>query len=113
MAKPSARDRAPTNKLASQASSPKVMMRRHPRTSRERTMIEDGIATEQRGKILIITMDRPKVNAINHAVSRALYRAYHRLQNDPDLMVAILASANPRVFSAGWDLKEVADGEYR
>jgi len=76
-------------------------------------MIEDGIATEQRGRILIITMDRPKVNAINHAVSRALYRAYDRLQNDPDLMVAILASANPRVFSAGWDLKEVAAGEYR
>lgn len=76
-------------------------------------MIEEGIETEQRGKILVITMNRPKVNAINHAMSRALYRAYDRLQNDRDLMVGVLASANPRVFSAGWDLKEVAAGEYR
>ena len=28
-------------------------------------------------------------------------------------MVAILCSANERVFSAGWDLKEVAAGHYR
>jgi len=76
-------------------------------------MVEDGIRTEQRGKILLITMDRPKVNAINHAMSRAMYRAFHRLQSDPGLMVGILLSANERVFSAGWDLKEVAEGIYR
>ena len=76
-------------------------------------MSDDGIETEQRGKILIITMNRPKVNAINHAMSRALYRAFHRLQNDRGLMVGILASANPRVFSAGWDLRDVAEGDYR
>ena len=64
-------------------------------------MSGEGIETEQRGKILIITMNRPKVNAINHAMSRALYRAFDRLQNDRGLMVGILASANPRVFSAG------------
>ena len=61
-------------------------------------MSGEGIETEQRGKILIITMNRPKVNAINHAMSRALYRAFDRLQNDRGLMVGILASANPRVF---------------
>jgi crotonobetainyl-CoA hydratase len=76
-------------------------------------MSGEGIETEQRGKILIITMNRPKVNAINHAMSRALYRAFHRLQNDHSLMVGVLASANPRVFSAGWDLKDVAEGDYR
>ena len=71
-------------------------------------MVEEGIETEQRGKILVITMNRPKVNAINHAMSRALYSAYDRLQNDRSLMVGILASANPRVFSAGWDFTEAA-----
>src|SRR4051794_15741214 len=71
------------------------------------------VRTDRRGPILLITMDRPKVNAINHAMSRALYHAYQELQESAELMVAILCSANERVFSAGWDLKEVAAGHYR
>lgn len=74
---------------------------------------EGGIRTERRGKVLIITMDRPKANAINHAMSRAMYRAFDELQSDPDLLVGVLQSANARIFSAGWDLKEVAAGIYR
>lgn len=71
------------------------------------------IATKRVGKVLLITMDRPKANAINHAMSRAMYRAFAELQEDPDLLVGVLMSANPRIFSAGWDLKEVAQGTYR
>jgi crotonobetainyl-CoA hydratase len=77
-------------------------------------MTEDGgIRTERRGKVLIITMDRPKANAINHAMSRAMYRAFEELQSDPELLVGVLESADSRIFSAGWDLKEVAVGIYR
>src|ERR1700675_951702 len=76
-------------------------------------MTQDPVLLEQRGKVLVITMNRPKVNAINHAMSRAMYRGFHRLQSDPDLLVGVLASASERVFSAGWDLKEVAAGDYR
>ncbi len=72
----------------------------------------DGIRLERRGKILIVTMDRPKANAINNAMSRAMYRVFDEFQKDRELVVAILASANPRIFSAGWDLKEVADGDW-
>ncbi len=71
---------------------------------------EDGIRTERHGKILIVTMDRGKANAINHAMSRAMHRAFATLQDDPDLAVGILRSANPSIFSGGWDLKEVASG---
>jgi enoyl-CoA hydratase/carnithine racemase len=71
------------------------------------------VLVERSERTLIITMNRPKVNAINHAMSRALYRAFDRLQNDRSLMVGILASANPRVFSAGWDLRDVVEGDYR
>jgi crotonobetainyl-CoA hydratase len=71
-------------------------------------MSETPVRTEQRGKVLLITLDRPKANAINVAVSRALHAAFDRLQRDEGLLVGVLASANERIFSAGWDLKEVA-----
>lgn len=71
------------------------------------------VKTERMGKVLVITMDRPKANAINHAMSRAMYTAFCELQDDPDLLVGVLLSANPRIFSAGWDLKEVSQGTYR
>ena len=73
----------------------------------------EGLAVERRGKILIVTMARGKANAINNATSRAMYRLFDAFQRDPGLMVAILASANERIFSAGWDLKEVAEGQWQ
>ena len=73
----------------------------------------EGFTTRRHGKILIVTLDRPKANAINNAMSRAMYRVFDDFQNDPELIVAILASANERIFSAGWDLKEVANAEWQ
>lgn len=75
-------------------------------------MSESPVRTEQRGKVLLITLDRPKANAINAGVSRALHAAFDRLQRDEGLLVGVLTSANERIFSAGWDLKEVAAGLY-
>src|SRR4029077_14792458 len=75
-------------------------------------MSESPVRSEQRGKVLLITLDRPKANAINGEVSRALYAAFDRLQRDEGLLVGVLASANERIFSAGWDLKEVDAGLY-
>jgi crotonobetainyl-CoA hydratase len=75
--------------------------------------VSEGVKVERRGKILIVTMDRPKANAINNAMSRTMYRAFESFQRDPELLVAILASANERIFSAGWDLKEVASGVWQ
>ncbi|HVZ00779.1 MAG TPA: enoyl-CoA hydratase-related protein [Dongiaceae bacterium] len=73
-------------------------------------MNDDGVRTERRGRVLVVTMDRGKANAINHAMSRAMFRAFTTLQEDPELLVGILRSANPKIFSGGWDLKEVASG---
>jgi crotonobetainyl-CoA hydratase len=63
------------------------------------------------GQVLIITLDRPKANAIDVGTSRALYRAFDRLRREPRLRVAVLTGAGERFFSAGWDLKAAADGE--
>jgi crotonobetainyl-CoA hydratase len=63
------------------------------------------------GPVLVITLDRPKANAIDVPTSQALYAAFDRLRREPGLRVAILTGAGERLFSAGWDLKAAAGGE--
>lgn len=69
------------------------------------------IAVLRQGRVLEITLARPKVNAIDAATSIALGRAFAQLQSDDGLSVGIVRSGVGRFFSAGWDLKAVADGE--
>jgi crotonobetainyl-CoA hydratase len=71
----------------------------------------DPVRTQVEGQTLIVTLDRPKANAIDVTTSRALYAAFDRLCQDPDLRVGILTGAGDRFFSAGWDLKAAAAGE--
>ncbi|HKE69724.1 MAG TPA: enoyl-CoA hydratase-related protein, partial [Nocardioidaceae bacterium] len=61
--------------------------------------------------VLVVTLDRPKANAIDVSTSHALYDAFRRLEDDPSLRVAVLTGAGDRFFSAGWDLKAAAEGE--
>jgi crotonobetainyl-CoA hydratase len=68
-----------------------------------RLAVDDGV--------LLVTLDRPKANAIDVPTSRALYRAFARLHDDPALRVGIVTGAGDRFFSAGWDLKAAAAGE--
>jgi crotonobetainyl-CoA hydratase len=70
-----------------------------------RTEVDDGV--------LLITLDRPKVNAIDVATSLELYSAFSRFQQDSLLRVAIV-TATGRFFSAGWDLKagEAIDADH-
>jgi crotonobetainyl-CoA hydratase len=71
----------------------------------------DPVRTERNGKILEITLDRPKANAIDAPTSRLLSTAFESFRDDPELRVAILTGAGERFFSAGWDLNAAADGE--
>jgi crotonobetainyl-CoA hydratase len=71
----------------------------------------DPVRTQVEGQTLIVTLDRPKANAIDVATSRALFAAFDRLRQDPGLRVGILTGAGDRFFSAGWDLKAAAAGE--
>ena len=66
--------------------------------------------------VMEITFNRPPVNAIDLALSRAMFGAFKEELNDnPDLRVAILSGAGNAkgIFSAGWDLKAFAAGESR
>ncbi|MFO0998652.1 MAG: enoyl-CoA hydratase-related protein [Alphaproteobacteria bacterium] len=69
------------------------------------------VKTVKRGGVLEITLDRPPANAINRATSYALYDAFKMLKDDPALIVGIITGSGERIFSAGWDLKEVASGD--
>lgn len=75
------------------------------------TTSETGIIVERRGHVLEITLNRPKVNAIDLATSRELGEAFVTLRDDPELRVGILTGAGEKIFSAGWDLKSLNDGD--
>src|SRR5262249_4884735 len=64
------------------------------------------VETERIGHVLRITLNRPKVNAISRALSRALHAAAVQLHSDPELRVGIITAKGDRVFCAGWDFVE-------
>ena len=77
----------------------------------QETSPEDAVLTEKRGRILIITINRPEAkNAANAAVSQGLAAAMDQLDEDPGLSVGILTGAGG-TFCAGMDLKAFARGE--
>ena len=63
------------------------------------------------GPVLEVRLNKPKVNAIDHAMSRELGEAFRTLRDDPELRVGILTGEGDRIFSAGWDLKALDAGE--
>ena len=79
--------------------------------------MSDVIRTRRDGGVLEVTLDRPKANAIDLATSRLMGATFKAFRDDPDLRVAIVATAGDKFFSAGWDLKaaaagDVVDGDY-
>ncbi len=69
-----------------------------------------AVTTRREGQVLIITLDRPKANAIDVATSMELYAAFRELDLDPALRVGIITGTG-RFFSAGWDLGAANEGE--
>src|SRR5437660_7352982 len=57
-----------------------------------------------------VVLDRPKANAIDAATSRLMGECFAAFRDDPALRVAIVTGAGDKFFSAGWDLKEAAEG---
>ena len=69
------------------------------------------IEVSRSGHVLEVTLNKPKVNAIDQAMSRELGAAFALLRDEPELRVAILTGAGERIFSAGWDLKALDAGD--
>jgi len=70
----------------------------------------DLVMFEAKGAIAVITLNRPKANAFDAAMSKALSGAFAQFRDDPALRVAIVTGAGEKFFSGGWDMNEAASG---
>ena len=73
-----------------------------------------GFHVELNGATAIVTIDRPKANAIDAAASKAMGDVFATLDGDRDVRAIIVTGAGPKFFSAGWDLSadEDFDSDY-
>jgi crotonobetainyl-CoA hydratase len=73
-----------------------------------------GFHVESQGGTAVVTIDRPKANAIDAATSKAMGELFARLDGDAEIRAIILTGAGPKFFSAGWDLSagEDFDSDY-
>lgn len=66
---------------------------------------------EKRDRIALITLNRPeRLNAINGAMSQELPRAWTRVAEDPEIVVAVLTGAGDRALCTGFDMVDFASG---
>jgi enoyl-CoA hydratase len=73
--------------------------------------VSDAVLTEQRGNVLVVTLNRPDArNAVNAALAEGVGRAMERLDGDDELAVGVLTGAG-KGFSSGMDLKAFVAGE--
>lgn len=73
-----------------------------------------GFHVDLQGGTAVVTLDRPKANAIDAATSKAMGEVFARLDDDAEVRAIILTGAGPKFFSAGWDLAagEDFDSDY-
>jgi enoyl-CoA hydratase len=72
---------------------------------------DQAVLTERRGRILLITLNRPDArNAVNAALAQGIAAALTELDGDDELQVGVLTGAG-KGFCAGMDLKAFVSGE--
>ncbi|MCW3819095.1 enoyl-CoA hydratase-related protein [Micromonospora sp. DR5-3] len=65
---------------------------------------------ERHGQVMVFTIDRPRVrNCLDHATLSALTAGLTAAATDPEVRAAVLTATGERAFSAGLDLKAVAE----
>lgn len=73
--------------------------------------MKEAVNFEVLGEVVLITLDRPKANAIDAKTSHELGDAFIEFRDDDNLRVAIITGAGNRFFCGGWDLKAASEGE--
>ncbi len=68
------------------------------------------VTVEVADHIAVVTLDRPPVNAVDHATLGELADAFTGLNDDRDVRVVIFTAAGDRAFMAGLDLRAEAPG---
>ncbi|TFD62188.1 enoyl-CoA hydratase [Cryobacterium suzukii] len=74
--------------------------------------MSDTILLERRGRVALITLNRPEaLNALNEAMMNEVVDAARELDRDPSVG-AIIITGSARAFAAGADIKEMAGQSY-
>lgn len=68
----------------------------------------DTIQVERRDGFAVVRLDRPPVNAVNHAMMRELASCFDELSQDRDVAAVVLAARGESAFCGGIDLDEIA-----
>jgi enoyl-CoA hydratase/carnithine racemase len=72
-------------------------------------MADSGLLVEQRGKTLLLTIDREsRSNSLDAATSDAIDREIGRAERAADISAVVLTGAGNRAFCSGMDIKEAA-----
>jgi crotonobetainyl-CoA hydratase len=67
--------------------------------------LSDELLFDVEGHVARLTLNRPKaLNSISHALDLELAQAWDRIDEDPDIWVAVLGAAGDRAFCAGADI---------
>ena len=69
----------------------------------------EELQIEQRGKILVITMNNPPMNSSTPKSHTELSRIFEEINHDPSVNVVVLTGAGERAFSAGGDIDGMID----
>jgi len=69
-------------------------------------MAASNVRTEQAGRIAVVTIDRPPVNALDSQTFRELADAFEAFGHDRTVSVAVLTGAGDRTFCGGVDLQD-------
>jgi enoyl-CoA hydratase/carnithine racemase len=74
---------------------------------------ESGLVVEDRGHVRVLTLDRPeRRNALSSAVQADLVEELLRCGEDGEVRAVVLTGNGP-AFCAGFDLKEIREGDRR
>lgn len=65
------------------------------------------VRLERRGPVALLTLDSPPINVLSVPVLEALAIRLKEAEADPDVRAVVLASASPRAFAAGANIREM------
>ncbi len=71
----------------------------------------ENIILEKKEHIAIVTLDHPPVNAWDLGTAQDFKKAIADVENDENIRVVIITGGGEKSFSAGFDIKDAANGE--